>query len=201
MSESGPFYATFIDPLLARMRKRVALEVKNSKTVLDVACGTGAQIFEFAKVATTVTGIDLSASMIEYAKNTAIKNRVDNVDFHVCDATNLTFFNPNHFEIATMSLALHQFSPQLHLPILSEMKRVAQKIIIVDYAVPLPKNYVGLGSKFAEFLAGKEHNQNFESYYRLGGLPKILKANNLKIEKSVTMGKGAFQLVICSVPK
>ncbi len=77
------------------------------------------------------------------------------------------------------------------------MKRVAHKIIIVDYAVPLPKNYTGIGSRVAEFLAGKEHNQNFKSYYKLGGLPEILKSNNLKIEKSKLMGKGAFQMVVC----
>jgi hypothetical protein len=78
------------------------------------------------------------------------------------------------------------------------MKRVAKRVIIVDYAVPLPKNYAGIGSRIAEFLAGREHNFNFKQYYRLGGLNGILRANNLTIQKSLYFGKGAFQLVICT---
>jgi hypothetical protein len=62
----------------------------------------------------------------------------------------------------------------------------------------LPKNYAGIGSRVAEFLAGKEHNRNFKQYYRLGGLNMILPDNQLKIEKSVLFGKGAFKLVVCS---
>ncbi len=197
MSESGPFYSIFIDPLLTTMRKRIALEIKSNEKVIDIACGTGAQVFALSKVAAKTTGIDLSESMINFAKKASLKHKTNNIDFFVCDATNLKSFKNNDFDIAIMSLALHQFSPKLHAPILIEMKRVARKIIIVDYAVPLPKNYTGFGSRVAEFLAGKEHNQNFKSYYKLGGLNEILKSNNLKIEKSKLMGKGAFMMVVC----
>ena len=64
MSECGIFYGTFIDPLVNSMRKRVASEIKPNSTVIDVACGTGAQVFEMAKNAKRVVGIDLSESMI-----------------------------------------------------------------------------------------------------------------------------------------
>ncbi len=198
MSESGPFYSTFIDPLLTTMRKRVALEIQANEKVIDIACGTGAQVFALSEVVEKITGVDLSESMIKYAKKTSVKKKITNVDFFICDATDLKSFKNNDFDIALMSLALHQFSPELHAPILKEMKRVAQKIIIVDYAVPLPKNYTGYGSKVAEFLAGGEHNRNFKSYYKMGGLNEILKANNLKIEKSKLIGKGAFQMMVCS---
>ena len=197
MSESGPFYSTFIDPLLTTMRKRIALEIKSNEKVIDIACGTGAQVFAISKVAAKTTGIDLSESMINFAKKASLKQKTNNTDFFVCDATNLKSFGNNDFDIAIMSLALHQFSHELHAPILNEMTRVARKIIIVDYAVPLPRNYTGFGSRVAEFLAGKEHNQNFKSFYKLGGLNEILKSNNLKIEKTMLMGKGAFQMVVC----
>jgi len=197
MSESGPFYSNFIDPLLTTMRKRVALEVKPNERIIDVACGTGAQAFVLSKTASKVTGVDLSESMITHAKSTSLKKKTTNTEFFVCDATDLKSFKENNFDIAIMSLALHQFSPDLHAPILSEMKRIANKIILVDYNVPLPKNYTGFGSRVAEFLAGKEHNKNFKSFYKLGGLNEILETNNLKIEKSKLMGKGAFQMVVC----
>ncbi len=119
MSESGPFYSTFIDPLLTTMRKRIALEIKLNEKVIDIACGTGAQAFALSKVATKVTGIDLSESMINFAKKASVKQKTSNTEFFVCDATNLKSFKNNDFDIAIMSLALHQFSPKIHLPILT----------------------------------------------------------------------------------
>jgi demethylmenaquinone methyltransferase/2-methoxy-6-polyprenyl-1,4-benzoquinol methylase len=198
MVESGTFYSTVIDPILAPMRKRVTSEINHGEKIIDIACGTGAQVFELCETASKIVGVDLSESMISHAQNSVKKRNILNVEFFVCDATNLSRFEANSFDLAIMSLALHQFDPRLHSPILSEMKRVAQRIIIVDYAVPLPKNYAGVGSRVAEFLAGKEPNHNFKQFYRLGGLKAILPANNLTIQKSVLFGKGAFQLVVCS---
>lgn len=197
MVESGIFYGKIIDPILAPMRKRITSEIQPGLKVIDIACGTGAQVFELCENASKIVGVDLSESMISHAQNTSKKRNITNAEFFVCDATNLSMFKSNRFDVAIMSLALHQFQPNLHLPVLSEMKRVANRIIIVDYAVPLPKNYAGIGSRVAEFLAGKEHNRNFKQYYRLGGLNAILPANNLIIQKSVSFGKGAFHLVVC----
>ena len=198
MVESGLFYSAIIDPLLKGMRNRVTHEIKSGEKVIDIACGTGAQIFEIAGIASTVTGVDLSDSMINHAKNTCKKRGVSNAEFFVCDATNLSMFKIKSFDVAIMTLALHQFDPNIHSAILSEMKRVASRIIFVDYAVPLPKNFVETGSRVAEFFAGKEHNRNFKKYYQLVGLNAILPVNNLTIQKSILFGKGAFQLVVCS---
>ena len=63
MSESGSFYGTLIDPVLRRMRIRVAKYVNPGQSVLDVACGTGAQIFEVAGKAGIAVGFDNSESM------------------------------------------------------------------------------------------------------------------------------------------
>jgi len=196
MVESGIFYSTVLDPILEPMRKRVSIEIHHGEKIIDIACGTGAQVFELSGIASEIVGVDLSESMINHAQKSCKKRNILNAEFFVCDATDLSRFNENSFDVAIMSLALHQFDPRLHSPILSEMKRVASQIIIVDYAVPLPKNYAGIGSSIAEFLAGREHNRNFKQYYELGGLKKILHANNLTIQKSVFFGKGAFQLVV-----
>ena len=196
MVESGKFYGKVLDPILASMRKRVALEIGANKTVIDIACGTGAQIFEIAAKASKVTGVDLSASMIDFAVKTAEKRSILNAEFLICDATDLSIFQDKTFDFAILSLALHQFLPNLYQPILSEMKRVAKTIILLDYAVPLPKNYVGVGSRIAEFMAGREHNRNFKKYYQLGGLNTILPLNNLQIQKTRFLAKGTLQLVV-----
>lgn len=198
MVESGSFYSTVLDPILAPMRKRVTNEINTGEKIIDIACGTGAQVFELCETASEIVGVDLSESMINHAQNSVRKRNLLNVEFFVCDATDLSRFEANSFDVAIMSLALHQFDHLLHSTILNEMKRVAKRIIIVDYTVPLPRNYAGTGSRIAEFLAGKEHNSNFKQYYQLGGLDKILPLNNLIIQKSVLFGKGAFHLVVCS---
>ena len=173
MIESGTFYGTIIDPVLAPMRKRITAEISGSETVIDIACGTGAQVFELCKIASKTVGIDLSESMINHAKSTCKKRNIPNAEFFVCDAAKLFRFETKSFDTALMSLALHQFDSSLHSPVLNEMKRIARRIIIVDYSVPLPKNFTGVGSRIAEFLAGKEHNFNFKQYCKLGGLNKI----------------------------
>ncbi len=196
MLETGFVYSTIIDPLLGNLRKRLALEVKKGDTVIDIACGTGAQLFEFADKAESVTGIDLSASMIRYASDKAKTQNISNASFVVCDATDLSIFYQQKFDVAILSRALHQFDPKLHAVILAEMKKVAEKVVVLDYAVPLPKNYVGVGSKVAEFLAGVEHNRNFKSYSKAGGLDTILPSNGFTFERSKLIGKGAFQLAV-----
>ena len=197
MVESGGFYSTFVDPILVKMRKRIADNVESGKNIIDVACGTGAQVLELASKSEFVVGVDLSESMIKKAIQLKSKNRVENSDFRICNATDLSDFDNRQFDYATMSLALHQFHPEHHSTILNEMKRISDKIIIVDYTVPLPKNIFGFGSKWAEFMAGIEHNRNFKKYYNAGGLNTIVPQNNLKIIHSEFFAKDIFQLVVC----
>ncbi len=197
MVETGWFYSLFIDPVLVPFRKRIKDEIEEGQQIIDIASGTGAFIFECASKVSSAVGIDLSDSMIKKARSTKNNRQIENVDFYVSDATNLSAFSDKQFDVATMSLALHQFAPELHAPILNEMKRIASKLIILDYAVPLPKNYAGRASKTAEFFAGKEHYRHFREFYCRGGLNKILPKNQLQITKSIVTGRGAFQLVVC----
>lgn len=198
MSESGPFYSMFIDPVLKRMRKRVAHHIENGHTVLDVACGTGAQIFELAGKAKKIVGFDYSESMIERAVKIRNKKEFAHVEFKLHDATEEWPFNDYQFDVAILSLALHQFSPKSYFVILNEMKRVAARQVFVDYAVPLPNNFMGTGSKIAEFLAGREHNRNFKQFAGLGGLSVILPRHRFDCGKEEFFARNTFHLIICS---
>ena len=126
MVESGTFYSTVLDPILAPMRKRVNKEIYPGKKIIDIACGTGAQVFELTRIASEIVGVDLSDSMISYAQNTCKKRGIQNAAFFVCDAVNLSRFETSSFDVAIMSLALHQFDPALHSAILGEMKKSGQ---------------------------------------------------------------------------
>ena len=58
--------------------------------ILDIGCGTGRHSIELAKRGYSVTGVDLSDSMLKRAKEKAIEQKV-NVDFKKADARSLTF--------------------------------------------------------------------------------------------------------------
>lgn len=197
MSESGPFYGALVDPVLKRMRKRVTSHIEQGQTVLDVACGTGAQIFESAGKASKAVGFDYSESMINRARKTRQQKNFDHVEFNIHDATEEWPYNDFQFDVAVLSLALHQFSPKSYFVILNEMKRVSTRQIFVDYAVPLPSNYAGIGSQVAEYFAGREHYKNFRHYSRLGGLREILARHRYTISKEEFFAKNAFHLAVC----
>lgn len=199
MVETGLFYSSVIDPMLKGMRNKVRAQIEKDETVIDIACGTGAQAFNLANKAGSVVGIDLSESMIRFATKKTNKLGIPNTVFKVADATNLSDFADGAFDVAIMSLALHQFPPELYAPILNEMRRVAKRIVIADYAVPLPNNFVGYASKTIEFLAGREHNHCFREYYIAGGLKILLPQNGLQINSQRQFGGGAFILVSCTV--
>ncbi len=196
MVESGIFYSTLLDPLLLPLRRSVAAHINQGDRIIDIACGTGAQLFELADWAGSLTGVDLSESMIRYAVKAAQKRKVPNAGFYVGDATDLSGFYGQRFDVAILSLALHQFDRGLRGPVLSEIQKVADRIVVLDYAVPLPRNYMGVASRVAEFMAGRNHNGNFRSYTEGGGLMSILPENGFLIQNIETVGKGAFQVVV-----
>lgn len=197
MSESGFLYGKFVDPVLEGMRTRAAHYIQPGQHVLDVACGTGAQLFAAAEKVGRATGIDHSMSMIQQAKKTAIAKDLNHIDFILHDVTERWPFNDKHFDVVILSLALHQFSPEHYSFILKEMSRVAEKMIFIDYSIPLPDNLYGAGSKIAEFLAGREHFKNFRQYKRKGGLNTILPRHKLYPREEELFAKKVFHLAVC----
>ncbi|EDN68303.1 methyltransferase [Beggiatoa sp. PS] len=70
-----------------------------NKRILDIGCGTGRHAIELAKRGYTVTGIDLSESQLNRAKQKAQAEKVD-ITFQQADARHLQF--SNEFDLAIM---------------------------------------------------------------------------------------------------
>jgi 2-polyprenyl-3-methyl-5-hydroxy-6-metoxy-1,4-benzoquinol methylase len=70
-----------------------------SKRILDIGCGTGRHAIELAKRGYSVTGVDLSESQLNRAKQKAEDAKVK-VDFQIADARKLDF--KNEFEAVIM---------------------------------------------------------------------------------------------------
>lgn len=196
--ESVFIYSKIIDPVLGKIRKKVSAVIPPQKKVLDVACGTGAQVFELAGKSAFVTGIDHAYPMIERAEKLKLKKHINNIAFKYSDVTLPFNFSDRSFDIAVMTLALHQFAPENYAFIIMEMKRVAGTIVFVDYKVPNPGNLQGFGIRIAEYFAGKEHYRNYRKYNRRGGITGIAYDYGLKISHEEFFARGVFHLAVCS---
>jgi ubiquinone/menaquinone biosynthesis C-methylase UbiE len=182
----------FIDPILSRHHDTILGNIEPSHRVIDIACGTGSQSIAIAEKAHSVTGIDLSEEMIGTALRSARRKKVSNVLFELRDASDLSYYKDNEFDVAITSKAVHQFDAEPAVKILSEMKRIASQVIIVDYNYPIPK---GLSRTLAfgiERIAGGDHYRNFRVYMKNGGITYFANRSGLKVISETVRGSGVF---------
>ena len=132
-----------------------------------------------ARAGYKVTGIDLSEDMLKIARK---HNKYENLKFVSGDATSLPY-DDNGFDVACVSLALHDMPAAIREKVVSEMVRVTRPggtIIAVDYA--LPKNKISAWFAYRLIKA-------YESKY----YPDFIKNDMLKLleERGVRIAGGA----------
>lgn len=192
-------YETLIDPLLREIRGFTPefSGMKPGDSVLDVCCGTGAQVLEYGRRGISATGIDISTSMLKVASRNTTKQKLTNVSFYLADATKLPFVN-NCFDYVSVSFGLHDKGRLTRYGVVAEMKRVVKQdgtLIFIDYAVPLDRSiWAGL-SRTVEFLVGGEHYRGFKDYVASGGLEDILKVYHLRKDDSICLKGGLIMII------
>lgn len=191
------FYRTFIDPLLSGLHEKVAGYIAKNEKVLDIACGSGTLAFKIALKGGIVTGIDISADNISAADKYSGKKGLGNTRFLVQDASNLSIYSENAFDVALTSMSVHQFDPDLAVKILKQMKRISGKIIIADYNHHMPRRWGRSIAWGIERMAGGEHFRNFKYYMRCGGIHHFAGKANLKIMSERLTGGGIFVISVC----
>ncbi len=80
--------------------------------VLDIGCGTGTTSLELARLVGNsgqVTGVDVSAPMLDEARRRAADSRLGNVSFVVADA-GVHQFEPRHFDAAFSRMGIMFFA-------------------------------------------------------------------------------------------
>ena len=187
-------YETLVDPLLRDLRKFTPefSGMKAGDKVIDVCCGTGAQVLEYGRHGIIATGIDNSRDMLKIATRNRMRQKAVNVSFQLADATNLPFPD-GYFDYATVSFGLHDKEKPIRYQIIFEMKRVVKQngaLILVDFQVPLPRNAWAVFARAIEFLAGGSHYQGFKDYLANGGLEDILKNHGLREECKTYLKSG-----------
>jgi ubiquinone/menaquinone biosynthesis C-methylase UbiE len=177
-------YETLVDPLLKDIRKFIPefSGMKAGDKVIDICCGTGAQVLEYGRHGIIATGIDSNRDILQIATRNCMRQNAINVSFQLADATNLPFPD-GYFDYATVSFGLHDKEKPVRYQTISEMKRIVKQdgvLILVDFHVPLPKNAWAVFARVIEFLAGGSHYRGFKEYLATGGIEDILQNHGLR---------------------
>lgn len=196
----GINYTTAIDPILRDMRQFIPVfaAMKPGNSVLDVCCGSGAQVYEYKRKRLVATGLDSSVKMLALAaKYFDAKESLRSI-FKLADASHLPFEDES-FDFTSISLALHEKESWLVDMILFEMRRVTRKgggLVFADYSLPLPHNWVGYTIRGMESLAGREHFRCFGNYIKTGGLYRILRKSELITVKETRMKGRCITIIL-----
>ncbi len=133
------------------------IPINQRVSALDLGCGTGRTVIELSKHFDNVTGIDISSSMIEFAKQKCKENR--NTNFYNGDIRNLNL-GSHSFDYIVSHTTFHHLNKDLipTLKVVKELLRPHGKIVIIDIlAKGLMKNNASLVRKIgASFTFIKE---------------------------------------------
>ena len=191
----GLIYILCVDPNLADLRRKVVDHIRKDSDVIDICCGPGTLVFELAERCKSVVGIDLSSKMIRYAKRRKEKDYIKNVDFIRANAADLRIFEDDKFDYATVVMGLHELPREIVISMLKEANRIAKRVLIVDYMVPLPINKFGLIARYLEINGGAEHFIEFLKYNKDKTLASLLEDTGLMIETEQNETKLGLKIV------
>ncbi len=177
----GWFYDKLIAPNQDVTFVQMMRMIEEGSSIVDVGCGTGRFVFKVAERAGKVIGVDLSTKNINYANRLKNNSNNNKINFLHADALHLSEVLEEKFDYATISYVIHEMDISLRVPLLNELRKIANNIIIADFAIPMPYNKRGLLNRTAEFLAGQDHFKNFLSFSGNGGINGLVKDANLKL--------------------
>jgi ubiquinone/menaquinone biosynthesis C-methylase UbiE len=154
---------------LARMVTAAATD-----RAVDLACGPGTLALRFARHVRWICGLDLTAAILDRARNSAAAEGLNNIGFALGDAQALPFANGS-LDIAVTSYSLH------HVPnparVIAEMVRVLRsggRVGVIDIFVPEDPKVAELNNRI-ERIRDASHTRTlarseFEAIFAVCGL-------------------------------
>lgn len=195
----GWFYDKLIAPNQDNLFNIIKENIEVGSNVLDVGCGTGRLLFQLADKCNSVTGIDLSLINIYKAKENLRKNPTENIQIIHGNALELQNKINKKYDYVILTYVIHEMPYKERIVVINQLKKISKKIIIGDYSVPQPKNFMGKVNRIVEFAAGRDHFNNFKNFLENGGLKELAKTISMNIEKEISNSSQTMQIVILTI--
>lgn len=194
----GQFYDKIIAPNQDRMFCEIKSVIEQNSSVIDIGCGTGRFSFYVSDKVNRIIGIDLSAKNILTANKKLRKKQNNNISFFHSEVSELSR-QGLHFDYAVLTYVIHEVNPGERIPLLKETMKLADKLIIGDYLVPVKYGFWNFMNRVVEFLAGKEHFNNYKDFIKNGGLEVLLKNSGLKKLKTISDNPVTNQIILAAI--
>ena len=196
-----PVYARVFDRLNAKLHSLVRNKYPASpgSRVLDIGCGTGAQLAGYLGEDRELFGVDLSPSMLDRAR----QRLGADAHLHLGSATDLPY-DHDFFDQVLASMVLHEMPNDTRLAVIGEIRRVLRtdgRLLVVEFT-PAPATTSGKIFRAIswpiERLAGAEHFREFRRFVDMGGFPAVADLAGLEIESTRMLAGGNTAIYIAS---
>ncbi len=190
--------ARYYDALVERpnaVMRRIGLAMvppKQGMTVLEVGCGTGANLLLYQRAGCDVAGLDLSPSMLEVAR----AKLGEQADLRLCDAADMPY-GDHSFDLVVAFLTLHEMPTGVRDSVMDEMVRVAGpdgRLLVIDFHTgPLrfPKGWLfKSGIVLLEIGAGREHFRNYRDFLAREGVRGLIARRSLAVVREKVLSSG-----------
>ncbi len=193
-------YDAVLEPLLAsaKARGRAWYTPPAGALVVDVGCGTGAQLARYRGNGWRLAGVDPSPAMVAQARQAL----GGDAEIHLADASRMPFADGS-VHLVLCSMALHEMAGDTREAVLKEIRRVLRPdgvLLVLDYqAAPrttLRSRLVFAGIVVVERLAGRDHYRHFRQFMAAGGLPVFAAANGFCLDAVRPVKAGALALYL-----
>ncbi len=196
------FFSLGMDTL---WRKKLALELSGSSSILDIATGTGEVAIQMVKnlSGVKVTGLDPSAGMLELAKNKIGSSEIsDQISLTQGSAENLPFTDDS-FDAVSIAFGIR--NTQDPAKSLSEMRRVLRaggRAGIMEFAIPENRLFKPLylfyfrnilplvASVFGNRNEYKYLSDSTRAFPQREGFIELMEQSGLRVEKTVELMLG-----------
>lgn len=114
-----------------------SLDIKNTDSFLDLACGTGKVLKYASKKTKHLYACDFSKKMIDVAKKRLQKSKIG-AKIEICDITKKLPYKTNSIDKINFSVTLGMIDPKDYKIMLSEIKRVLRKdglLAVTEYTI------------------------------------------------------------------
>lgn len=196
-------YDFLLSTPLREIRRNITTFIHHQKhrSIIDVCCGTGAQLRDISAPGYELIGIDISGAMLLQAR----KKSPSEICYLEQDAT-LMDYPENRFDAVVISFALHEKSTEVQDALWQKCWQVVRPgghIIVADYC-QYPDNLFGQtvgkwASHLIEKMAGHEHYHNFQRWMQSGALETFLLQKHHRVD-IISLHFGG-SVMLCSVLK